>query len=173
MKNLRSLTLLSSLAAALVVAVLAVPALAAAPGGVYADLVEHYQPVRDALLADTLDGVAGHAKAMAAAARDLHAGFSAEAAGVPAAQAAEVKAALPELARAADALAAAKDLAAARAAFGDLSEALVAWHEAVPGSELAVAYCPMAKASWLQPDGDVGNPYMGQKMAKCGKVVSR
>lgn len=174
MRMTRTLTLPTTLAAALAVAVLAVPALAAeAPGGAYATVVEHYQPVRDALLADSLDGISAHAKRIAAAARGLEADFSAAAAGVPAEKAAEVEALLPELAKAAAALAAADDLAAARAAFGDLSAALVPWHEAVPGVELAVAFCPMAKESWLQPEGELGNPYMGRKMAKCGKVVSK
>lgn len=32
-------------------------------------------------------------------------------------------------------------------------------------------YCPMVKRSWLQPEGDVGNPYFGRKMPGCGNVV--
>jgi hypothetical protein len=32
----------------------------------------------------------------------------------------------------------------------------------------------MHKKSWLQPAGDeIGNPYAGQSMPKCGEVVSK
>jgi Cu(I)/Ag(I) efflux system membrane fusion protein len=31
-------------------------------------------------------------------------------------------------------------------------------------------YCPMARASWLQADKNVNNPYMGQAMSGCGEI---
>jgi hypothetical protein len=32
------------------------------------------------------------------------------------------------------------------------------------------AYCPMAKASWLQTEKDVKNPCMGKAMLDCGEL---
>lgn len=32
----------------------------------------------------------------------------------------------------------------------------------------ATAYCPMAKAWWVQKDGKINNPYFGKKMPHCG-----
>jgi Cu(I)/Ag(I) efflux system membrane fusion protein/cobalt-zinc-cadmium efflux system membrane fusion protein len=37
-------------------------------------------------------------------------------------------------------------------------------------TELAVAYCPMVKANWLQVGDAIANPYMGQQMSTCGTV---
>jgi len=37
-------------------------------------------------------------------------------------------------------------------------------------SILSVAYCPMAKASWLQRGSDIANPYLGTAMPDCGSV---
>lgn len=73
---------------------------------------------------------------------------------------------------AAERLAAASDVEAARTAFGQLSDALVAlatadarlqqgWH---------IFECPMATGygKWLQRSDDLANPYMGQDMLTCG-----
>jgi hypothetical protein len=30
----------------------------------------------------------------------------------------------------------------------------------------------MAQKVWLQPKGEIGNPYYGQSMARCGEFVS-
>ncbi len=69
---------------------------------------------------------------------------------------------------AANLLAEAADLEAARAAFMDLSEALVtAAGEALPG-DVRVAYCPMVKKPWLQRGDAVQNPYFGSRMPTCG-----
>ena len=38
-------------------------------------------------------------------------------------------------------------------------------------AEPAGAYCPMHKRSWLQPDGEIGNPYGG--MPRCGEIVAK
>jgi hypothetical protein len=29
----------------------------------------------------------------------------------------------------------------------------------------------MAQKAWIQPKGEIGNPYLGQEMPKCGDVV--
>jgi Cu(I)/Ag(I) efflux system membrane fusion protein/cobalt-zinc-cadmium efflux system membrane fusion protein len=39
--------------------------------------------------------------------------------------------------------------------------------------ELAVAYCPMAKANWLQPGDVIANPYLGREMPTCGTVQKK
>lgn len=155
----------------LVLALAAAPPALAADGTAYDALTEHYEPIRQALLHDHLDGVSDHAEALADTAADLREDLSAERAGVPADKLAEVKVLLPKLEGAARKLAGAGDLEEARRVFGELSEPMVLYHELVPGDELVVAYCPMVEESWLQPDGDLGNPYMGQRMAKCGKKV--
>lgn len=133
----------------------------------------HYEAVRQALLDDRTTGVAGHATAIEKAARDLSASLTAERAGVPAAKTADTRALLPQVAAAAARLAAAKDLDAARAAFGDLSKPLVRWREMASGPRPVVVYCSMVKKAWLQPQGEVGNPYYGQEMARCGEIVSK
>lgn len=59
------------------------------------------------------------------------------------------------------------DLNALRQAFKPLSE-LMAKMEIPAG--LAVAFCPMAKAHWVQADGKVANPYYGASMLRCGTI---
>lgn len=70
-------------------------------------------------------------------------------------------------------LGSAKDLAAARTAFAELSEALVAYAEK-SGSTLPaglhVAYCPMADKPWVQKGTDIKNPYYGSTMLTCGVI---
>ena len=39
--------------------------------------------------------------------------------------------------------------------------------------DLAVAYCPMAKANWLQPGDAIANPYLGREMPTCGTVQKK
>ncbi len=170
---MRRLVLLVTLAT-LVVA----PALAAAGQGglttAFATMIDHYEPIRQALLHDSITGIATHAKTIATEAATLAARFDTTArAGVPANEKAECTALLPEVKRAAKALAGATDLAAVRAAFGDLSKAMVRYREMAGCDGPVVVYCPMAKKSWLQPAGEIGNPYLGQKMAGCGEVVSK
>jgi predicted ATPase len=77
-----------------------------------------------------------------------------------------------EVATQAEALAEAKDLAAARKAFRPLSESLIRYAKAgnIPAGTLYEVYCPMAKASWLQADKTVRNPYFGQSMLDCGQI---
>ena len=78
----------------------------------------------------------------------------------------------PKVADQAEALAKAKDLETARAAFKPLSESLIGYLKQQKVSEGAyyVAYCPMAKASWIQTDKTIINPYMGKSMVHCGQI---
>jgi hypothetical protein len=145
----------------------------AGTAGGFSSLFAPYDSVRKALLANSVAGVPQQAKALAAQARALHKGFSPQAAGVPADKAATVKALLPEIAARADRLAAAKDLETARTAFGDLSQPMVRYRDLAAGEKPIVVYCPMAELSWLQPAGELGNPYYGPSMATCGEVGSK
>jgi hypothetical protein len=63
----------------------------------------------------------------------------------------------------------AKDLKAARAAFGPLSDAVIAAAKGANIGEVKVAYCPMTKGSWLQKDDTNKNPYYGSQMLTCGE----
>jgi len=162
-----------TLPAALAIALLAVLAPSAASAGTFADVLTPYEQVRQALVADDLAAVRKPAAALAEAVADLQENLTAEAAGVPSAKLAEVRGSLPAMNEAAGELVAASDLDAARDAFYDLSKPLVRWRQAA-GDGPAVVYCAMKKRSWLQPgDEEVGNPYYGQKMSRCGEVVSK
>jgi hypothetical protein len=80
----------------------------------------------------------------------------------------------PKIAQQAEDLAAAKNLTAARQALKPLSESLIQYlkEQKVPAGAFYEAYCPMAKASWLQLDKTVLNPYMGKSMVHCGELKS-
>ena len=75
-----------------------------------------------------------------------------------------------ELVAAAGKAAEAKTIEAARAAFGDLSTALIGYADKTkqPVEGKIVAFCPMANKSWVQADGAIANPYYGKAMATCG-----
>ena len=135
-------------------------------------VMEHYEPVRLTLMEDSMVGVNRHGAAIAEALRELQADFSAESAGVTDEVATVVREKLDAMIAAADAIAGADSLQTAREAFYELSMPLVRWHAGVAGNlRPAVAYCPMHKKSWLQPDGEIGNPYGG--MPGCGEIVAR
>ena len=146
---------MKTLKAALVAGLVAVlGGTALAHEGAKADL-EHYAPIRAALAKDSTDGLKEHAEKLA-------------------------KSKDKEVAKAAEALAKAADLVAARAAFGDVSKALIAEVEKASKAgedvgKVTVFECPMAKpyGRWIQSDDDMGNPYYGASMLKCGKEVEK
>ncbi len=137
----------------------------------FSGILGHYEEIRQTLLADGTEGLAAHAKAIADTAEALSQDFSAEKAGVHLDQAAAARQILPEMSQAATRLAEASDLGAAREALYPLSKALVRFRKLATGDLPAVAYCPMVKKSWLQPGGEIGNPYFGQAMPTCGEIV--
>lgn len=121
-----------------------------------AALVEPYLQAQAALSSDQFEPVAKQAQLIEKAALGLGKDGEAIAAG-------------------ARTLAAAKDLAAARTAFGDVSDALMAYAEKTKsgfGAGVRVAYCPMAKKSWLTKDQTIRNPYYGAAMLTCGSFKS-
>lgn len=122
-----------------------------------AAVFDGYAQIQTALAGDSLDGVAASAQAIAQAVKDDKAStFSAT------------------IGQQAEAVAKAKDLAAAREAFKPLSESLIkfAAKDAAVSGVYQKAYCPMAKASWLQTGATVSNPYMGKAMLRCGQFVN-
>ncbi len=115
-------------------------------------LIDPYLQIQAALASDKFDEVALQAKAIEVAATAL--GGDAD-----------------KLVASAKKLGGAKDIAAARTAFGELSEALIAYAEKTKselGADVKVAYCPMVNKPWLQKDKDIKNPYYGASMLTCG-----
>lgn len=107
-----------------------------------------------------------------ALARDTMAGLSAQAIAL---RNAAMDARMPSVAEAAADLSRQTTLADARRAFGLMSDALIRCLEDV-GTPLPVgvriAYCPMARKSWVQSDGPLANPYYGGKMLECGAFTN-
>lgn len=58
----------------------------------------------------------------------------------------------------------------ARKAFGEGSEAMRAALKIAERDDFLVVFCPMVKRHWLQPKGEIRNPY-GSAMPNCGRVV--
>jgi len=114
------------------------------------DILASYYAIGDVLTKDNLDGVAEHAERIVESARSE----------------AIVKAAEPlRHARHKN------DIEAVRVDFHALSDVLIAYvskNKSSIGQLPLLAYCPMKDASWLQPDGELLNPYYGSKMLHCG-----
>jgi hypothetical protein len=118
-------------------------------------VLDHYLEIQSGLAKDSVKGVDEHANAIAKAVKGD-----------------EMKMLPPDVAKQADTLAQAKDLKAAREAFKPLSASLVKYladNKAGKGV-YHEAYCPMAKASWLQTEKEVKNPYYGKSMLDCGTL---
>ncbi len=83
----------------------------------------------------------------------------------------------PSVGAAAQAVAGAASIEAAREAFSALTPPLVAGIRELGdgGQELFVQHCPMAfdnaGADWVSSEREVRNPYYGDAMLTCGKVV--
>lgn len=136
-----------------------------------AEILEHYETVRLTLTQDSLEGVAEQGRQLATTLTQLQDDWSPQRAAVSQDDAEAAQALLPELSAAATALADSKSLETARDAFYALSKPLVRWRKLADGELPAVAYCSMARRSWLQPKGELGNPYYGSEMPRCGELV--
>ena len=118
-------------------------------------VLDHYLMIQTELAKDSIKGLDEHANAIAKAVKGD-----------------EMKMLSPDVAKQAETLAKAKDLKAAREAFKPLSASLVKYladNKAGKGT-YHEAYCPMVKASWLQTDKSIKNPYMGKAMLTCGEL---
>jgi hypothetical protein len=128
----------------------------------YKEIAGHYEAVRQALLHDTTEGIARHAKSISEIA----------AASAPEDSSSEALELFELIRDSAAKLKSSGTMAEAREAFGELSKPMVRLRQMVSNPESIVVYCSMAKKAWLQPEGEIGNPYYGQSMARCGKIVS-
>ena len=126
-------------------------------------LVE-YGKIHGALAGDSVRGVPEGAKAIERLAGKLPR---------PTGQHAKHLGEIPAKLKAAAAqLSSARALEGAREAFKALSRPMALWATLSRPSGINVVYCAMAKASWLQRDRTISNPYYGPKMLRCGEVVS-
>lgn len=135
------------------------------PACSFSAVQQPYDAVRLALTSDDLPGAKAEAAKLRAAAQ---------------AEAAWAKTATgrgPELARpwsgvaaAAAKLERAAAMTDARKAFGGASEALRKALAIAERDDIIVVYCPMVKRHWLQPKGEIRNPYESA-MPNCGRVV--
>jgi hypothetical protein len=121
-----------------------------------AAIVTPYLRIHEALSADRVEGVKAHAEAIAAAASKLASGG-------------------PVVVAVAGSLQRATDLPAARTAFATLTDVLLGGAQFLNTEleDIHVAYCPMARKYWLQRGEKIQNPYHGQQMLECGRIVSR
>lgn len=70
------------------------------------------------------------------------------------------------------------DIEAVRQSLKGLSDAVIELMHLAPPSKMVAAtvyqaYCPHAKASWLQLSDKIANPYYGSEMLGCGKVTKK
>lgn len=126
-------------------------------------IVKHYLAIEKLLVNDKIEGLNEHRKALHHEAHDL----------IDATGNAKVKELAQKMSKTAHDQP--EDLKAARMQFKAFSDALIPLVQIAPPTSgvapiLYQANCPMAKASWLQTDKEVANPYMGQKMLRCGEV---
>lgn len=133
---------------ALALVLLALPLVAAQPDAIFV----RYEAARQALLHDSLPALKAAAKELAIVANNAQ---------------------QPKLAAVAANVQKAADLKAARAAFGALSDETIRYRASVSGSKPVVVYCDMHKQSWLQPAGEIGNPYADAGMRTCGEITSK
>jgi len=151
------------------IAVVPAPVAHATDATTFQRMAADYEAVRLALVRDSLDGVADAARRMSDL---LRTDVDVQAAGVRAGEGDALRSVLPELRAATTALGRAATLEAARESFAALSAAMVRFRALVTDPGPVVAYCSMADRTWLQPEGEIGNPYYGQSMARCGEIVA-
>jgi Cu(I)/Ag(I) efflux system membrane protein CusA/SilA len=114
-------------------------------------LYPKYEAMRGALVAGDVEGVKAQAVELASAAKESD---------------------VDAVASTASKVASAADVEAARQAFAELSEAMIAYRAtATETPKPQVVYCSMAKHSWIQPKGEVSNPYYADEaMRTCGEI---
>jgi protein SCO1 len=119
-------------------------------------IVNPYLRIHEALSGDTLTGIDGAARTIAAEATKL--GSSA----------ASIRSAATDVEQSGD-------LKTARAAFGRLSDAIMTYARTSNVSMddgVQVAYCPMMRKYWLQKGTSIQNPYYGKAMLDCGRITT-
>lgn len=129
-----------------------------------------YESIRLSLVKDSFTAVASDAKAIDVELAKAEKKLDAATFGVT--DSAKAKKLIPQLRSAAQSLAASKSVSEARERFALLSTKLIELRTIASASRGVVAYCSMAKKSWLQPSREIGNPYYGSSMARCGEIVA-
>jgi hypothetical protein len=148
------------------------PALTAAESPArFTEISGHYEAIRLALLEDSMSGVSDHARQASEVAADLLENLTADRAGVSAQDLDACAEALAEIESSAARLAQSAELETAREEMFLLTRPMAKYRKLTGDRSTIVAYCSMAQKAWLQPAGELGNPYMGRKMPKCGEVV--
>jgi Cu(I)/Ag(I) efflux system membrane fusion protein len=128
-------------------------------------VLEAYLKIHEALADDKTDGVNSAAEKIAVLSDNLdpdtvtgeHAAHYED---LPA----KIKTAAMKLARG-------KEIGAMREAFKALSRPMAMWATMSKPEGIYIVYCPMARASWLQTNDDIRNPYHGREMLRCGEIV--
>ncbi len=166
MKNYR-------LSALLIASLLMIPGVVGAKEApiAYMEMSSQYEAIRLVLLGDSTEGVAEYAKAIQDLARGQLEDFDAVKSSVPGQDIATFEATLQEIQIAATDLSSIGSLSSAREQFFALTKPMARYRKLSGDRGSVVAYCPMAQKAWIQPAGEIGNPYLGQEMPKCGEVV--
>jgi protein SCO1/2 len=119
-------------------------------------IVDPYVRIQRALNVDSVEGIADRAREIEAQAKALGAGAD------------SIRSAAADVGRT-------TELAPARAAFERLGNAIIASARPNPGSlgaGVKAAYCPMLRKYWLQRGETIQNPFYGQAMSDCGRLVA-
>jgi len=127
---------------------------------------DHAVVISEALAADKTDGVKEAAEAILTLSKALKPEQSTSA------HAGHLKMIPAQVTKGAEQVAKATDLQGARDGFKVLTAPVVMWAKMAKPAGLYVLYCPMQKASWLQKNDTVRNPYHGSEMLGCGRVES-
>lgn len=137
----------------------------------YRSMVSDYEAIRRALLSDSMDGVENSATALKSKAMALQKKLTAEIAGVSVDEVESLEEILRAIEASAERLAEQADVDRAREEFFVLTKPMARYRKLTGDPDTLVAYCSMSQKAWVQPKGELGNPYMGQKMPRCGEVV--
>ena len=145
------------LAALLTAGCMPAPATSNTPEGgspMPSSIVDPYLKIQTSLFRDSLDEVKANAGNIATAATPL---------GAPAFK----------IGTAAVQLSATTELPEARASFGTLSDAIIAYMDGLhltPPSGVHIAQCETTRKRWLQEGESISNPYDGSSAPTCGSV---
>ena len=137
----------------------------------FSELSNHYEAIRQALLIDSMEGVTEHGQGIQDLTQVLIEDFDAAKASIPEQDAETFRTTLEEIQSAASGLSSVDSLTSAREVFFTLTKPMARYRKLTGDQDTVIAYCPMAQRSWIQPEGEIGNPYFGQEMPKCGDVV--
>ncbi len=135
----------------------------------YQRVHHHYEAIRQALLQETIEGIDVCASEIRKASEDVDSLDDS----IEPEQKAVSKKVVADIHGAADRLARVTSLVEAREGFGILSEHLIRYQQLSSAGDSLAVYCSMVKKSWLQPQGEIGNPYVEPSMASCGEPLSK